>query len=70
MDKRIDKDPQNAKLRYFKGLGVEYLESSAYMIEYYHWITSNLKIDIDFRKIFSTKENHFKQSTYSSCNRR
>ncbi len=62
MDIRIEKDPQNAKLFYLKGLGLEYLESSKYMIDYYNWITTNLKIEIDFRKIFYSKVNNLMQA--------
>ncbi len=57
IDKLIEKDPKNARIHYFKGLGLEYLESSQFMIEYYNGITKNLTIDIALRKVFYNKVN-------------
>ena len=55
IDKLLEKDPKNARLHYFKGLGLEYLESSKFMIDYYNGITKNLTIDIALRKVFTIK---------------
>ncbi|MBK9500222.1 MAG: hypothetical protein IPO06_12760 [Leptospiraceae bacterium] len=57
IDKLIEKDQKNARIHYFKGLGLEYLESSKFMIDYYNGITKNLTIDIALRKVFYNKVN-------------
>lgn len=51
--------PEEEKLYYFKGLGLEFLESSKEMIQYYKSVIRDVKMDLNFRLIFQRRLDQF-----------
>ncbi|HMY68713.1 MAG TPA: hypothetical protein PL163_18865, partial [Leptospiraceae bacterium] len=59
MDRLIEKDPDNPKLYYYKGIGLSNTEPPLKMAEFYNSVTDKLKIDLDYRKIFYERINYY-----------